>query len=421
MTTTETTVLWLYAAVIAIWPVRHAVLWWVFRTLDLLTPRSPRYQGADPPAVTAVIPAKDEEASLAGCLASVCAQTYPNLEVLVVDDRSTDRTPEIARSFAASDPRVRGVSVDQLPPGWTGKTHALHLAAGHARGDWFWFLDADTRHEPENLSIVMEYARSRNAALASLIPEMRCETFWEAVVQPLAGIVLMQSFPLFWVNDDRKKLAFANGQYILIRRDAYDAAGGHRAVRDRFVEDIGLAERVKGLGLPIRVAVAHGIGSTRMYASLGQLVRGWSRILYDALGRSPWRLLAKVLDPLIFSQSGHVALAAALVMLAAGTPGPFPVWLLVLSVVHHVLSYTVLRRLYLLSVPDSRHVAWFPVANLVMDWVLFRAIRMCLTGKVTWRGTAYGPSASPHTLPVPAALAPVRLPDPEANATPGAA
>jgi len=395
MTTSEQTILWLYAAVIAIWPIRYVVISWIFRFMDVLTPLSPRYASDDPPLVTAIIPAKDEEAALPECLASVRAQTYPNLEILVVDDRSTDRTPEIAHAAAAADPRVRVVTIDHLPPGWIGKTHALQRASAHANGGWLWFLDADTRHEPDNLAIVMEYARSRGAALASLLPELRCETFWEHVVQPLAGIVLIQSFPLHWVNDDRKRTAFANGQYILIRRDAYDAVGGHASVRDRFVEDIGLAERVKRIGLPIRVAVAHGIGSTRMYASLDQLVRGWSRILYDALGRSTLRLLVKVLDPLVFSQSGHLAFAAAVVLLLAGRRDPFPLWLLGMSVVHHVLSYTVLRRLYVQSVPGSRYVAWFPLANLVMDVVLFRSIKMCLTGKVTWRGTSYGPTAAP--------------------------
>jgi glycosyltransferase involved in cell wall biosynthesis len=406
MTPTQTAVLWAYTAVIAIWPLRLVVVWWASRVLDLLTPRSPRYDAPDPPLVTAVIPAKDEEATLAHCLASVGSQTYPNLEVLVVDDRSTDRTAEIARSFAEGDPRVRVITIEDLPPGWTGKTHALHTAAGQAAGDWFWFIDADTRHAPENLAIVMEYARCQGAAMASLLPELRCETFWESVVQPLAGVVLIQSYPLFWVNDDRRKLAFANGQYILIRRDAYLAAGGHAAVRDRFVEDIAMAERVKGLGLPVRVAIAHGIGSCRMYASLGQLVRGWSRILYDALGRSPSRLLGKVIDPLVFSQSGHVAFVAALVLLAAGAPGPFPLALLGMSVAHHALSYAVLRRLYHLSVPCSRYVAWFPLANLVMDWVLVRALRMCLTGQVTWRGTAYGPGPA-GTSPEPAPGLPV--------------
>lgn len=402
MTRIESTILLVYAALVAIWPVRHVVISWAVRQLHLLTPDSPRYDRPDPPLVTAIIPAKDEEATLADCLASVCAQDYPNLEVLVVDDRSADRTGEIARSFATADPRVRVLTISHLPAGWTGKTHALQEASASARGQWLWFLDADTRHGPTNLSIVMEYARSHDAALASLLPEMRCETFWEAVVQPLAGIVLVQSFPLFRVNDDRKRLAFANGQYILIRRDAYDAAGGHHAVRQRFVEDIGLAARVKGRGLRIRVAIAQGIGSTRMYAGLGPLVRGWSRILYDALDRNPWRLLGKVLDPLVFSQSGHVALAVAIALLLTGRAVTFAWWLLGLSVLHHVFSYVVLRRLYLLSVPRSRHVAWFPVANLVMDWVLLRAIRMCLTGKVTWRGTAYGTTATGPEAPSPA-------------------
>ena len=390
MTPTQRIVLEIYAALIAIWPIRHLVLNWALPKLDYLGPRSPRFSQPDLPLVSAIIPAKDEEETIADCLATVQAQSYPNLEILVVDDRSTDRTPEIARSIARVDPRVRLVSIEDLPPGWTGKTHALHVAAGQARGEWFWFVDADTRHEPDSLAIVLEYARSHDAALASLLPEMRCESFWESVAQPLLGIVLIQSYPLFWANDPEKKLAFANGQYILIRRDAYVLAGGHEGVRDKFVEDIYLARAVKGAGLSARTAIAHGIGSTRMYTSLPQFVRGWSRILYDALGRNPWRLLAQGLDPLFFSQTAHVALIAALVMLALGRPsGPFPPWLLALSIAHHLLAYTCLRRLYVLSVPRTKHVAWYPLAGLVLDVILFRAIRMCLTGNVTWRGTAY--------------------------------
>jgi hypothetical protein len=237
----------------------------------------------------------------------------------------------------------------------------------------------------------MQYAHKHGAALVSLLPEMRCETFWESVVQPLASIVLMQSFPLLLVNSERSPLAFANGQYILIRRSAYEAVGGHRAVRDRFVEDIALARRVKRLGFPIRVALARRLGSTRMYASLGQLVEGWSRILYDALGRRAWRLLIRVLDALIFSQSGHVALAAALWMLARGDGGAFARVLLAMSLAHHALVYTVMRRVYRLSVPQSRHVAWYPLGNLVLDAILVKAIGLCVTGRVRWRGTQYGP------------------------------
>jgi hypothetical protein len=404
MTVTQTLLLGLYATSIAIWPIRHLVLSWVVGRLDILTSDSPRLEASDPermPLVTVMVPAKDEESTLADCLASVCGQTHHRLEILVVDDRSSDRTATIAAEFARADPRVRVVTIDELPPGWTGKTHALQTAADQARGEWFWFLDADTRFSFEHLAVVMEYARARDAALASVLPEMRCETFWECVAQPVASIVLMQAFPLLLVNSASSPRAFANGQSILIRRPAYEAAGGHRAVRDRFVEDIALAGRVKELGLPIRVALTRGLGTTRMYASLGELVRGWSRILYDALGRRPGRLLIPLLDALVFSQSGHVALAAALVMLAVGAPGPFPAWLLGMSLVHHGLAYTVMRRVYRLSVPRSRHVGWYPVGNLVLDAILLRALGMCLTGQVRWRGTDYAVGGMNPPVPRP--------------------
>ena len=161
MTPTQRTLLIVYASLAAIWPIRLVVVLVIERFLDYLTPASPRYAAPDPPLVSAIIPAKDEEGTLADCLRTVCAQSYPRLEILVVDDRSTDSTPEIARRFAESDPRVRVITIKELPGGWTGKTHGLQAAASVARGDWFWFIDSDTRHEPESLSIVMEYARSR--------------------------------------------------------------------------------------------------------------------------------------------------------------------------------------------------------------------------------------------------------------------
>jgi glycosyltransferase involved in cell wall biosynthesis len=389
MTGAQISILSTYAVIVAIWPIRLLVIEIVLRRQRVLSVDSPRFDQPGAPLVSAIVPAKDEELNLADCLHSVCRQTYPNLEILVVDDRSTDRTPEIAREFAERDPRAHVLSIKHLPPGWTGKTHALDQAVAHTRGQWLLFLDADTVHAPESLSILMEFGRSERASLVSLLPELNCHTFWERVVQPLAAITLMQSFPLHVVNDDRSRVAFANGQYILIERSAYEAAGGHRAVRDRFVEDIGLAERVKSLGLAIKVALVRGLVSCRMYSSLSQLIRGWGRILYDALGRKTWRLVLKLLDPIVFCQTGHVALAAALVITAAGAGGPFATSLLILALVHHALMFLLFLRVYTFSVPGSRFAPWFPLANLVVDVILIRAIYMCLTGNVTWRGTAY--------------------------------
>jgi chlorobactene glucosyltransferase len=389
MTSSQQTLLVVYASLAAIWPIRYVVVIVFERLMDFLTPASPRYALDDPPLVTAIIPAKDEQETLEHCLRTVCAQTYPRLEILVVDDRSTDGTPAIASKFAETDPRVRVLTITELPGGWTGKTHGLQAAASQAKGDWFWFIDSDTRHEPDSLSIVMEYARSEGAAMASVLPEMRCETFWEQVVQPLAGVVLMQSFPLFLVNNDKSSLAFANGQYILIERAAYEAVGGHTSVKDKFVEDIYLASRVKDSGRPIRVAIAQGIGSTRMYTSLPTLVRGWARILYDATRRNPWRLAWKAIDPLIFSQPAHVALVVALGMLLAGVGGPFAWWLLGISVAHHAFAILTFDRLYRLSFPNRRGVLWYPLAGIIIDLIVYRAIRSCLTGQVVWRGTSY--------------------------------
>jgi glycosyltransferase involved in cell wall biosynthesis len=383
-------VIGVYAVIVGVWVVRHIACTFIFRRIDRLTPASPRYSPPEAPKVTAIIPAKDEEAVLAECLKSVCAQSYPNLAILVVDDRSTDRTVEVARGFAARDERVRVLSIEALEDGWTGKTHALHVATGRAQSDWYWFVDADTLHHPDALSITMEYARKSGAKLASLMPELRCETFWEKSLQPLMGIVLMRSYPPTIVNDDKNPLGFANGQFLLIERAAYEAAGGHSAVRDRFVEDIYMAKRVKSMGLPIRVALGTEISSTRMYTSLSQIIRGWSRILYDGLGRKPWPIVWKGLEPLVISQTGDVALLWALVLLVLGKAGPLAWWLLGLSLLHQVLKTTMLWRLYRLSSPKTAHyAAWYSLAGIVSDWIFADALRSCLTGRVTWRGTSY--------------------------------
>jgi glycosyltransferase involved in cell wall biosynthesis len=381
----------IYAWIVGVWVVRHIACTFIFRRLDRLTPSSPRYAASDPPKVTAIIPAKDEEAVLADCINSVCRQSYDNLAVLVVDDRSTDRTVAIARVFERQDPRVSVLSIDALEDGWTGKTHALHVATGRAESDWYWFVDADTRHHEDALSIMMEYARRSGAKLASLMPELRCETFWEKALQPLMGIVLMRSYPTSRVNNDKHPLAFANGQFLLVERDTYEAAGGHSAVRDRFVEDIYMSKRVKAMGIPIRVALGTEISSTRMYTSLPQIIRGWSRILYDGLGRKPWPIIWKGLDPLIFSQTGDIALVWALALFVLGKASPFAWWLLGLSLVHQVLKTAMLWRLYRLTSPKTAgYAAWYTVSGFVSDWIFIDALRSCLTGRVTWRGTSYG-------------------------------
>ncbi len=394
MTQLQWTIIATQAVILAIWPMRWLVLRWVIRRLDWVTPESPGFEDADAPLVTAILPARNEEANLEDCLNSLRAQTYPRLEIIVVDDRSSDRTAAIAAQAARIDPRVRVLSINDRPPGWTGKTYALYKAAPLARGSWLWFMDADTRHHARALTVMMEVARAQGASLVSMLPEQRLESFWERITQPIAGVTLMQSFPTWKIHDPRSPVAFANGQFILVERTAYDLAGGHEKVRDRFVEDIGLAGRVKSLGRPIRLAFARGLVECRMYASLPELVRGWSRILYDALDRSAARIGLKLLDPIVFCQSAHVAVLAAIGMLAAGWSGAFPLTLLALALVQHIFMYLVFRQVHSMSSPRLQPAIWYPLGNLVVDLILWRSLVSCFTGKVAWRGDHFVAAAA---------------------------
>ena len=390
MSSTQKTILMVYAALVAVWPLRLIAVAWLFRQFHYLTLKSPRFLPENQPLVSVVIPAKDEEATLGRCLQSVSDQSYRNLEIVVVDDRSTDRTADIARTLAQVDPRIRVLSIEALPDGWTGKNHAMQEACKHVRGEWLWMLDADTRHHPDALAIVLQYTRSQNAVLTSLMPEQICETFWEKVVHPLQSIVLMRSFSPLAVNNDKKKCGFANGQFILMQRNAFEQVGGYAPVRDRLLEDIALAQKFKDAGLPIRMAIGTEISSTRMYTGLRSLTRGWARILYDGLGRKPLPLIDRIVEPLIFSQTGDLALLVSLGLLITGTAKPFALALLALSLIHQFLKTTLLWKMYRLSSPRTAHYSLFsPLAGLVSAWISFRAIEMCVTGRVTWRGTSY--------------------------------
>ena len=239
----ELSLIALYGLVVLGTLARHWFLSAELRAATFVGPESPTLR--DGPLVSVLVPAKDEERSIGDCLRSLLRQDYARLEILVVEDRSTDRTAELVRTFAASDARVRLLQVADLPPGWTGKTHALDVAQREARGEWLLFVDADTQLAPTCVSALLHDAVTRGADLESVLPSFETSSFWESVVQPFAGACLMVLFPLSRVNDARRRdLAFANGQFLLIRRRAYDTIGGHAAVRDKFVEDVHLARRI---------------------------------------------------------------------------------------------------------------------------------------------------------------------------------
>ena len=242
------------------------------------------------PKVSVIVPARNEEASLAGCLESLVAQAGVEFEILIVDDHSTDRTREIAKSFSG----VKVIEADPLPNGWTGKNNAVTSGVRAAHGEWLLFTDADTVHRPGSLARALCEARENDVEFLSYSPEQIAVTFWEMATLPVVFAELARQYPPAKVSDPDSPIGAANGQYILIARDAYDAVGGHSAIAGEILEDVALARAVKSSGHKIRFRYGADAVRTRMYRSWPQLREGWTKNL-ALLFPKPGRLAAKML------------------------------------------------------------------------------------------------------------------------------
>jgi glycosyltransferase involved in cell wall biosynthesis len=230
-----------------------------------------------------MIPARNEEANLQRCLQSLVAQTAPPFELIVVDDHSTDRTRSIAQSF----PTLRVLAADPLPDGWSGKSNACWTGAKLAKGKWLLFTDADTRHAVNSIEQGFCEAESSHAALLSYSPKQEVHGFWERALMPVIFAELAKTYRPQEVTDPTSPAAAANGQYLLIRRDVYDAVGGHAAVAHAILEDVELAKLVKRSGYKLQFRVS-GAVSTRMYRSFGQMWEGWTKNLALLFPRPVW-------------------------------------------------------------------------------------------------------------------------------------
>ncbi len=321
-------------------------LWRLARVAAVLRGRArlPRASDAAPyegPALVSVlVPARNEEQSVGVCLASLSVQTAPHLEIIAVDDGSTDGTPAILAAAARRDPRMCVLHLAGPPPGWTGKSFALDSGVAHARGSWLCFTDADTVHAPESIARAVGFAETHGLALLSLTSRQLTGSFWERVVQPVVFGLLDQWFPLGRVNDPASPLAAANGIFILIARDAYDATGGHRAVAGEVLEDVALARHVKARGGRIAFVDGADLVAARMYTDLPAIRRGWTKNLYRLRGRRPIPAVASMVElgvtlvwPAVAAVGAAVAgppgwgwLAALGLALVLGAEVPFRAW-----------------------------------------------------------------------------------------------
>lgn len=244
----------------------------------------------DPPLVSVIVPARDEAWGVGRCVRSILDSRWTNLELILVDDHSTDATAAEAREAALMpptatgmapqpDPRFRLIVPPPLPEGWFGKQWACHAGYLAARGSLLCFTDADTRHSSELLPRSIAAMAARRADLFTVAGTQEMGTFWEKVVQPHVFMVLLTRYgsPERMSRSTRARDKIANGQFILARRDTYEAEGGHEAVRAHVAEDLRLAQTWTSRGRTVHMVHAPGQLYTRMYRSFGELWRGWAK------------------------------------------------------------------------------------------------------------------------------------------------
>jgi glycosyltransferase involved in cell wall biosynthesis len=225
------------------------------------------------PELSVIVPARNEEAGLADCLRTLVGQSGASYEIIVVDDDSTDGTRAIAEGFP-----VRVIAADPLPEGWSGKCNALWSGAKVAQGQWLLFTDADTKHAPGSIATGLQEAKDSAADLLSYSPKQEVRSLGERALLPVIFGELATAYPPKEVSDPSSPVAAANGQYLLIRREVYDAIGGHAAVATAILEDVELAKRAKQAGHKLCFHFSDVL-TTRMYRSFGEMWEGWTKNL----------------------------------------------------------------------------------------------------------------------------------------------
>ena len=268
------------------------------------------------PLLTVVIPAHNEELMAPNCARSVLASDYPALELIFVLDRCTDGTRAALEPIAAADPRLRIVENSSCPADWAGKCNAARVGADNARGELILFTDADTHFDPRLLRASVQLLRSRALSMLSLFSSPTHKHWFEMVVQPVTSLMLLKLFPMKRANAATGRRPFANGQFMLFERSAYQALGGHAAVKDDLLEDLAFARSMKRAKMEQGVAVSDGMLVVSMYDSWKAFQTGWKRIYIESCRRNPARMRKEALQLLVIVVA-MPAIRTASVMLAA--------------------------------------------------------------------------------------------------------
>lgn len=342
------------------------------------------------PRLSVIIPARNEQSNIATCLQGLLGQTYPKqaLEIIVVDDGSTDETSAIVRKLMDTHSQIRLIEAGSLPEGWKGKSHACWRGAGHAHGEWLCFMDADVTAMPELLLSAVKYAEAEDYDLFTLFPFQEMLGFWERLLMPIAFLSFLFLVDPKRINDPQKKDALAVGHFILVKRAAYDATGGHQTIRSELLDDVALAGRFKGEGFRIHLGSGKKLVRTRMYSDLKDLWQGLTRGATEFAGG------VVVTAFTVFSS-----------LLIGWLPVLLPCWVSQLNVEMNALSmrwlaigaaslgsliwlgaHAITLRTYRIPL---RYLLLLPLSYTAMTVVSLESIWRYLTGRRQWKGRMY--------------------------------
>jgi chlorobactene glucosyltransferase len=341
------------------------------------------------PVVSVLVPARNEAANIERCVRSLLAQDYPALEILVLDDGSTDGTYEIVEQVWAEDTsgRLRLIRGGDLPKGWMGKCYACQQLADQAQGDYLLFTDADTVHAPGAVAGAVAAAEQLDAALVTALPRQEARSFIERLFQPMLAYDVLTLLPIELVGRVAAPIVSAgNGQFLCFRRDAYDAIGGHAAVYDRVLEDMEIVRRLKAAKYRAVWLDGGKAVRCRMYRSFGDLWKGYSKNLFacygssvalTALGLSAW-LSINALPPMLVGVGVARRAPRSHKVLPAAT------WALTIA-----MRLALARRVRAQS-SDWLAAFFHPFAALLQAIMTLNSVRWSLTGRgISWKGRVY--------------------------------
>jgi chlorobactene glucosyltransferase len=340
----------------------------------LLVPRLRRELPRETPLVSVIIPARDEARIIGETVRAMLAQTYPSLEVIVVNDRSVDVTGEILAGI--DDPRL--VVIDGVEPaaGWLGKPWALHQGAQHARGELLLFVDADVQYAPDAVAAAVARMERSGVTMVALLPDFELHGFWEHVAIPNMAVFAFSMMPLWLANRTRLRvLAVGGGPGNLVKRAAYEAAGGHAALKDSVVDDVALGRLMRRAGHRTEAVRAEDFVSLHMYHGAREIIDGFTKNMFSVFGRN-YLTVAVVL---VITIAGNI-----LPLFLALRGDPFAIATLVVTSLTRVILFRALR--YRL---DN---AIFGNVPMVLFWtyILLRSTwRTGIRRQLHWRGRTY--------------------------------